>query len=447
MTAGVCNSMSNDEGKAHTRILRLPTVDNTPVKHLNPPAVVITADDSDTMMESPRRIPVSKSLVFSDKSRTRTEVADFRALSAKKANGSIPARQESSENSSPEGVQLGLSPTTPHDQQPGDAMLEHRENQRESQPYVQVTRRTCFTEHRKRMSCGLFLTSFVAVSWVGGTHLLRAMYIDYSLALVANAQKLNMTSMSNLEHGEDRSALLYPLYNAPFFTTWVCTTLNFFFFPVYLTSRFCAPASEKTSMKKELTDSIQPYQERGLSVGGFLCRCGTFTVLWVATNYMFVYSLTLLDATDVIALYTTNVAFIYLLSWVLLQEQFVGIRIVAVIMCNTGIALFAYMDGGVSRAMTLGGVVLAAAAAAGTAVYKVLFKKFIGEVNLGQLSFFFSSVGLCNILMMWPIFLALYFTDLETIFWKDIPWLPLGGAALFIFCGKFIRKFWSDVDL
>ncbi|GBM65767.1 hypothetical protein AVEN_107250-1 [Araneus ventricosus] len=118
MTAGVCNSMSNDEGKVHTRILRLPTVDSTPVKHLNPPAVVITADDSDTMMESPRRIPVSKSLVFNDKS--RKEVADFRALSAKKANGSIPARQESSENSSPEAVQLGLSPTTPNDQHPGD---------------------------------------------------------------------------------------------------------------------------------------------------------------------------------------------------------------------------------------------------------------------------------------------------------------------------------------
>lgn len=40
-------------------------------------------------------------------------------------------------------------------------------------------------------------------------------------------------------------------------------------------------------------------------------------------------------------------------------------------MCNTGIALFAYMDGS-SRAATLGGVVLAAAAAAGTAVYKVI---------------------------------------------------------------------------
>ena len=41
-------------------------------------------------------------------------------------------------------------------------------------------------------------------------------------------------------------------------------------------------------------------------------------------------------------------------------------------MSNTGIALLAYMDG-VAQTRTLGGVVLAAAAAAGSATYKVLF--------------------------------------------------------------------------
>lgn len=128
-------------------------------------------------------------------------------------------------------------------------MLELPDSRRDAQPYVQVTRRTCFTEHRKRMSCGLFLTSFVAVSWVGGTHLLRAMYVDYSQALAVNAHTLNLSSYGAVE---GRSAMLYPLYNAPFFTTWVCTTMNFLFFPLYLVSRFCAPASEKTSMKKEL---------------------------------------------------------------------------------------------------------------------------------------------------------------------------------------------------
>jgi hypothetical protein len=45
-------------------------------------------------------------------------------------------------------------------------------------------------------------------------------------------------------------------------------------------------------------------------------------------------------------------------------------QIVAVILCDTGIALLAYMDG-ITGSPTLGGVVLAASAAAGSAVYKV----------------------------------------------------------------------------
>ncbi len=63
------------------------------------------------------------------------------------------------------------------------------------------------------------------------------------------------------------------------------------------------------------------------------------------TNYLYVYSLKILGPTEVAALFATNVSFVYLLSWVVLHEQFVGLRIVAVILCNTGIALLAYMDG------------------------------------------------------------------------------------------------------
>lgn len=44
-------------------------------------------------------------------------------------------------------------------------------------------------------------------------------------------------------------------------------------------------------------------------------------------------------------------------------------QIVAVIVCDTGIALLAYMDGSYSR--TLGTVVLAAGAACGASIYKV----------------------------------------------------------------------------
>lgn len=47
-----------------------------------------------------------------------------------------------------------------------------------------------------------------------------------------------------------------------------------------------------------------------------------------------------------------------------------ALQIVAVILCDTGVALLAYMDG-ITGSPTLSGVVLAACAAAGSAVYKV----------------------------------------------------------------------------
>ena len=85
----------------------------------------------------------------------------------------------------------------------------------------------------------------------------------------------------------------------------------------------------------------------------------------------------------VTALFATNASFVYLLSWVILQEQFSGIRIMATILSATGISLLAYMDG-VSDSQTLGAVLIASSAAAGSSIYKVMFKKMMGEVSFGQ---------------------------------------------------------------
>ena len=90
-----------------------------------------------------------------------------------------------------------------------------------------------------------------------------------------------------------------------------------------------------------------------------------------------------LDCSVVLALFSTNSSFVYMLSWVVLHKQFVGIRIMAVILSTTGISLLAYMDG-VADNKTLGAVLIASGAAVGSAIYKVMFKKVMGEVSLGQ---------------------------------------------------------------
>lgn len=64
-----------------------------------------------------------------------------------------------------------------------------------------------------------------------------------------------------------------------------------------------------------------------LLAGRFINRCLSFCILWLLTTYLYTLSLRVLFATDAMALFATNVACVYLLSWVILHEQFVGVRV------------------------------------------------------------------------------------------------------------------------
>lgn len=69
-----------------------------------------------------------------------------------------------------------------------------------------------------------------------------------------------------------------------------------------------------------------------MSTGRFLNRCLSFCILWLLTTYLYTLSLRVLFATDAMALFATNVACVYLLSWVILHEQFVGVRVSIVVL-------------------------------------------------------------------------------------------------------------------
>lgn len=88
------------------------------------------------------------------------------------------------------------------------------------------------------------------------------------------------------------------------------------------------------------SDTLQRFQEKQLSFSQFFARCGLFTVMWIVTNLLLVFGLRLLDTTDVLALYSAHVAFVYLLSWVILHQQFVGVRVSVVIRIRGATALF-----------------------------------------------------------------------------------------------------------
>lgn len=67
--------------------------------------------------------------------------------------------------------------------------------------------------------------------------------------------------------------------------------------------------------------------DNGLTTLQFFIRCALFAFLWLGIILGIVYSLTNLDATAVMALFSFSSSLTYFLSWVILHQQFVGIRV------------------------------------------------------------------------------------------------------------------------
>lgn len=298
-------------------------------------------------------------------------------------------------------------------------------------------RESCCSSWAFKMYFGIFVTILVTITWVGATHAIKFLYLSAFNKMQAlqsdffesgtggsgdsqapppivftssNGTTFIRTTTVYKSTGEqivsEQVFTPDPPFDAPFFVAWFCTNLLLLFFPIYLLGRAAMRKCEGPG--EILGDILRNFRDRGFTVGRFLNRCIIFCVLWLLTTYLYICSLKSLFATDVLALFATNVACVYLLSWVILHEQFVGVRIVAVILCDTGIALLAYMDG-ITGTPTLGGVVTTVLAAAGYAVFKVMFRKMLGEgAHLGQTAFTFTCLGFLNLILLWPICIALY---------------------------------------
>ncbi|XP_038612322.1 solute carrier family 35 member F4 isoform X2 [Tachyglossus aculeatus] len=99
-----------------------------------------------------------------------------------------------------------------------------------------------------------------------------------------------------------------------------------------------------------------------------------------------------------------------------------SVEIVAAIMAITGIVMMAYADG--FHGDSIIGVAFAVGSASTSALYKVLFKMFLGSANFGEAAHFFSTLGFFNLIFISFTPLILYFTKVEH--WSSLAALPWG---------------------
>eukprot|EP00069_Balaena_mysticetus_P015724 bmy_09319T0 len=181
----------------------------------------------------------------------------------------------------------------------------------------------------------------------------------------------------------------------------------------------------------QATECCRFFGDNGLTLKVFFTKAAPFGVLWTLTNYLYLHAIKKINTTDVSVLFCCNKAFVFLLSWIVLRDRFMGVRIVAAILAIAGIVMMTYADGFHSHSVI--GIALVVGSASMSALYKVLFKLLLGSAKFGEAALFLSILGVFNILFITCIPVILYFTKVE--YWSsfdDIPWGNLCGFSVLL---------------
>lgn len=206
--------------------------------------------------------------------------------------------------------------------------------------------------HMLQMYFGVCVTILVTASWVGATHCIKFLYVYQNSSQYTAAIPSVISTNDNFFYGDfenETNELFQPIhipvtipklqsaltshgkqytqseFNAPFFASWFCTNFVLLFYPIFLVGRLMSGCNE--SAGDIFGNIIRGFRDRGFTLGRFFNRCIVFCILWLITTYLYILSLRPLLATDAMSLFATNVASAYLLSWVILHEQFVGVRV------------------------------------------------------------------------------------------------------------------------
>lgn len=65
-------------------------------------------------------------------------------------------------------------------------------------------------------------------------------------------------------------------------------------------------------------------------------------------------------------------------------------------------------------------------------MFKVMFRKVMGDPPIGQIAFTFTVIGILNAAVLWPICVGLYFSGAENMPWDPLPWIVLLIASILL---------------
>ncbi|KAK2172479.1 hypothetical protein NP493_958g00007 [Ridgeia piscesae] len=162
-----------------------------------------------------------------------------------------------------------------------------------------VTKKPAVPNYYRKLVVGSIVSISSAVCFVGLTEFMRATYSSAK-------------------------------FQAPFFIVYFSTTWWVVVYPVYVCVRTVATVG-RPGLKNSFKEGFSVYGKEGASPRptAVLGKVAMFTCLWVFSCYLFLRALSLkkLYYVDVVALFASKSAFVFLMSWIILQKQFLAMRV------------------------------------------------------------------------------------------------------------------------
>ncbi|KAI8138552.1 hypothetical protein BJV82DRAFT_630316 [Fennellomyces sp. T-0311] len=230
-------------------------------------------------------------------------------------------------------------------------------------------------------------------------------------------------------------------YQKPYFILYVSHCCYIFMAPVQLVGELIARHPRKgvvdlikdtvSECRRELYQSLQDLQheqDQNESPLRFSLRTViVLAVLLTIPSYLWYVSVNLTSMANLTAIYNTGCFFAYLFSILMLNDRLVTPKIVAVLLCITGVFTMAFWssdddDSDIDTYTSLLGIVVAALGAAAYGFYEVYYKKYASPPNPSILfaNAVTTGIGFTTLLLLWipiPIF---HFLGHETFELPDL---------------------------
>uniref|UniRef100_A0A8R1TQ62 EamA domain-containing protein n=1 Tax=Onchocerca volvulus TaxID=6282 RepID=A0A8R1TQ62_ONCVO len=224
-------------------------------------------------------------------------------------------------------------------------------------------------------------------------------------------------------------------FYAPYFMVWFNTNFMMACYPTYIIFEILFHRSSLRDIQQE---ALLVYGNMDNTVRSYFKRTSLFLLLWLIANYSYSQSLGYISASATSSIMSTNTAMVVIFGWIILKDQFIPFRLISVVAAIIGVTVISLDKEFVGN---MSGISLSILSALSAALYKVLFKKIIGNATIGQVSLFMSGLGLLNASLNSLPMIILVVKNLETFTWAYIPWIPLFGVAFLSMWFNFLINF------